>query len=228
MSRPAEPPPPDAALVEHRIDWQRAARTGLAEAVLCDAKSADQVAAILSTARAAGQRLLLTRLDAARAAALCGPEDIDYDPISRTAILGGNAASATGIGIVAAGTSDLAIAAEAARTLAFHGHAAPITADVGVAGLHRLLDCLDDLRRHKVLIVVAGMEGALFSVLAGLVAAPVIAVPAPHGYGVAEGGRLALHAALGSCAQGVSAVNIGNGFGAACAAIRILNAKGAP
>jgi NCAIR mutase (PurE)-related protein len=188
---------------------------------LCDAKTHDQIAAILATARAEGRRLFLTRLDPGRAADLPG-EGLDYDLLSRTAILGGHAATLPGVGIVAAGTSDLSIAQEAARTLAFHGYAAPVTADVGVAGLHRLLDRIDDLRRHRVLIAVAGMEGALFSVLGGLVAAPVIAVPAPHGYGVAEGGRLALHSALGSCAQGVSVVNIGNGFGAACAAIRIL------
>ncbi|MFN3825200.1 MAG: nickel pincer cofactor biosynthesis protein LarB [Pseudorhodobacter sp.] len=210
-------------MTDHRIDWDREARTGTAEAVLCDVKTAGQIAAILTTAQTEGRRLLLTRLEPDRFAAL--PDmGLDYGPLSRTAILGGHAATLPGVGIVAAGTSDLAIAAEAARTLAFHGYAAPVTADVGVAGLHRLLDRLDELRRHRVLIAVAGMEGALFSVLAGLVAAPVIAVPAPHGYGVAKGGRLALHSALGSCAQGVVAVNIGNGFGAACVALRILKA----
>ena len=212
-------------MTDHRIDWAREARIGTAEAVLCDAKTPDQIAAILATARSEGRRLFLTRLDPDRAADLPG-EGLDYDPLSRTAILGGHAATLPGVGIVAAGTSDLSIAQEAARTLAFHGYAAPVTADVGVAGLHRLLDVIDDLRRHRVLIAVAGMEGALFSVLGGLVAAPVIAVPAPHGYGVAEGGRLALHSALGSCAQGVVVVNIGNGFGAACAAIRILKSGG--
>jgi pyridinium-3,5-biscarboxylic acid mononucleotide synthase len=210
-------------MTDHRIDWQREARTGNTEAVLCDTKTLAQIAAILTTARAKGRRLLLTRLDADSFAAL--PDvGMDYDPISRTAILGDCFTTLPGIGIVAAGTSDLSIATEAARTLAFHGYGAPITADVGVAGLHRLLDRLEELRRHRVLIAVAGMEGALFSVLAGLVAAPVIAVPTPHGYGVAEGGHLALHSALGSCSPGISVVNIGNGFGAACAAIRILKA----
>ena len=214
-------------MTDHRLDWARTARTGSAEAVLCDAKSPAQIAAILETARAGAHGLLLTRLAPDRAAALAA-DDLDYDALSRTAILGAVAAPrATGIGIVAAGTSDLPIAAEAARTLAFHGHAAPVLADVGVAGLHRLLDRLEDLRRHRVLIAVAGMEGALFSVLGGLVRAPLIAVPAPHGYGVSAGGRLALDAALGSCAQGVTVVNIGNGFGAACAALRILGAGGA-
>ena len=131
-----------------------------------------------------------------------------------------------GLGIVAAGTSDVPVATEAARTLAFHGYAAPIPADPGVAGLWRLLEQLDALRQHKVLNPAAGMEGALFSVLTGLVAAPMIAVPAPVGYGVAASGRLALDVALGSCAPGLTVVDIGNGFGAACAATRMVRMAG--
>lgn len=210
-------------MIGHRMDWDRTARTGTAEAVLCDSKSADQVAAILHTAERAGQRLLLTRLSADMARTLARAT-LDYDGTSQTAILGGPTPGPMrkGIGIVAAGTSDLPVAAEAQRTLAFHGVKAPITADVGVAGLWRLLDEIEALRQHRILIAVAGMEGALFSVLAGLVRPPVIAVPAPVGYGVAKGGRLALDAALGSCAPGLVAVNIGNGFGAACAALRML------
>ena len=130
----------------------------------------------------------------------------------------------SGIGIVAAGTSDLPVAREAARTLEFSGHRAEIVADVGVAGLWRLTDRLDQLRRCRVLIAVAGMEGALFSVLAGLVPAPVIAVPTSVGYGVATGGKAALFAALASCAPGLVVVNIDNGFGAAVAALKILRA----
>ena len=211
---------------DHRMDWDRAARTGTTEAVLCDSKSADQIAAILQTAKVAEKRLLLTRLSLDKAAALAW-DALDYDPLSETAIVGGPAPGpmTTGIGIVAAGTSDMSIATEVQRTLAFHGVLAPVTADVGVAGLWRLMDELETLRQHRILIAVAGMEGALFSVLAGLTRAPVIAVPAPVGYGVAEGGRLALHAALGSCAPGLVVVNIGNGFGAACAALRMLGAR---
>ena len=210
-------------MTDHRMDWDRITRTGTAEAVLCDSKSVDQIAAILLTAQAVGQRLLLTRLVAEMAEKLAR-DTLDYDTASQTAILGGPAPQPmrTGIGIVAAGTSDLPIAAEAQRTLAFHGVHAPITADVGVAGIWRLMDQIETLHQHRVLIAIAGMEGALFSVLAGLVRAPVIAVPAPVGHGVARGGRLALDAALGSCAPGVVAVNIGNGFGAACAALRML------
>ncbi len=210
-------------MTDHRVDWDRQARTGNAEAVLCDSKSVDQIAAILHTAGQAGRRLLLTRLSADRAKALAR-ESFDYDPLSQTAILGGlePLPEREGVGIVAAGTSDLGIAAEAQRTLAFHGWLAPITADVGVAGLWRLMDQIETLRQHRVLIAVAGMEGALFAVLTGLVRAPVIAVPAPVGHGVAQGGRLALDAALGGCVPGLVVVNIGNGFGAACAAVRIL------
>jgi NCAIR mutase (PurE)-related protein len=211
---------------DHRMDWDRAARTGTTEAVLCDSKSTDQIAAILQTAEVAEKRLLLTRLSIDKAAALAR-DALDYDPLSETAIVGGPAPGpmTTGIGIVAAGTSDMLIAAEAQRTLVFHGVLAPVTADVGVAGLWRLMDEIETLRQHRILIAVAGMEGALFSVLAGLTRAPVIAVPAPVGHGVAEGGRLALHAALGSCAPGLVVVNIGNGFGAACAALRMLGAR---
>ena len=114
------------------------------------------------------------------------------------------------------------VAQEAARTLAFHGYAAPVIADVGVAGLWRIMAQRPALQAARVLIVAAGMEGALFSVVAGLVAAPVIALPTAVGYGVSEGGRAALRSALASCAPGVLTVNIGNGFGAAAAAIKML------
>ena len=114
------------------------------------------------------------------------------------------------------------MAREAVRALAFAGYQAPLIADVGVAGLWRLMQRIDEIRSHRVVIAVAGMEGALFSVLAGLVAAPLIATPTSVGYGVAAGGRAALNSALASCAAGLTCVNIDNGFGAACAALRIL------
>lgn len=206
------------------MDWDRQRRNGTAEAVLCPGKSDRQIAAILAEAAGGGRRLLLTRLSPERFATLPRVEGLDYEPVGQTAILGTVPRPRPGIGIVAAGTSDIPYATEAARTLAFHGFAAPIVADVGVAGLWRLMDEIDSLRAHRILIAVAGMEGALFSVLTGLVAAPVIAVPTPVGYGVARDGRLALDAALGSCAAGLTVVNIGNGFGAACAAIRMMTA----
>ena len=209
------------------IDWEREKRTGVAEAVLCEGKSAAQIEAILASA--GERRLLLTRLredmlaqlpDGRRAA-------LDYDPLSRTAFHGRcNAPTLIGPGIVCAGTSDLPVAREAARSLEFAGYQAPIVADVGVAGLWRLMRRLDDIRSFKVVIAVAGMEGALFSVLAGLVDTPIIAVPTSIGYGVAAGGQAALHSALASCATGLVVVNIDNGFGGASAAIRILRRIG--
>ncbi len=135
-------------------------------------------------------------------------------------MLGGAAAitDSPPIGIVCAGTSDLTVAGEACRTLEFLGRRSVLYADVGVAGLWRLLDIVEPLRSHSILIAVAGMEGALFSVLAGLVPGLIIAVPTSVGYGVASGGQAALHSALASCSPGIVCVNIDNGFGAAAAA----------
>jgi pyridinium-3,5-biscarboxylic acid mononucleotide synthase len=216
-------------VTDFEIDWERERRTGVPEAVLCASKSTSQIEALLAAAIGADRRLLFTRLDRAVFAAL-GPESRarlgNYDPLSRTAWCGASIAEADlkpGVGIVAAGTSDLPIATEAARTLTFLGFQAPVIADVGVAGLWRLMRRLDEIRAHRVIIAVAGMEGALFSVLAGLIDAPVIAVPASVGYGVSAGGMAALHSALASCAPGVLTVNIDNAFGAAMAAVKMMN-----
>jgi len=208
---------------DFELDWEREQRTGVAEALLCDGKSPAQIEAIL--AAAGERRLLLTRLSEAKLAQLpqARREALDYDPLSNTAFHGNVAApTVAGAGIVCAGTSDLPVAREAARSLDFAGYLAPVIADVGVAGLWRLMRRLDEIRAFRVVVAVAGMEGALFSVLAGLVDAPIIAVPTSVGYGVAAGGHTALHSALASCATGLVAVNIDNGFGGASAAIRIL------
>jgi pyridinium-3,5-biscarboxylic acid mononucleotide synthase len=215
-------------MTEFRIDWQRAERTGASEAVLCEPKSAAQIDAIVAHAIELDERLLLTRLGERKFGRLAASarDALDYDPVSRTAILGGvPAPRATGrIAIVSGGTSDAAVAREAARTLAFDAEAATLVHDVGVAGLWRLMERIDEIRGHRVVIAVAGMEGALFSVLAGLVRCPVLAVPTSTGYGVGAGGRTALEAALASCASGLVVVNIDNGFGAAHAAMRMLGA----
>lgn len=211
---------------DFQIDWDRAGRTGVAEAVLCGHKSPALIAAILAEAAERRRRLLLTRLSQEQVLGLGAEmvDRLDYDVLSATAIFGDPAPlQESGIGIVAAGTSDLPVAREAARTLAFNGHDATIIADVGVAGLWRLMNRLDDIRSFRIVIAVAGMEGALFSVLAGLVAAPLIAVPTSVGYGVAAGGQVALNAALASCSPGVTVVNIDNGFGAAAAAMKMLS-----
>ncbi len=210
---------------EFEIDWGRERRTGVAEAILCDGKSDAQLQAIIVAAEE--RPLLLTRLDEERAAVLqgLGAGAFDYDPLSRTAFHGPVPAPIRiGPGIVCAGTSDLPVAREAARCLAFAGYHAPVIADVGVAGLWRLMRRIEEIRAFRCVIAVAGMEGALFSVLAGLIDAPLIAVPASVGYGVASGGQAALSSALASCAPGVVTVNIDNGFGAACAAIRMMRA----
>ena len=208
---------------EFEIDWARQERTGVAEAVFCENKTTAQITSIL---RATGERsLLLTRFAVDKFESL--PEDLrdglDHDPASLTAFHRNMERQLVhGPGIICAGTSDLPVAREAQRTLAFHGYHAPVISDVGVAGLWRLMKRLDEIRSFSIVIAVAGLEGALFSVLAGLVDSPVIAVPTSIGYGVAAQGRAALSSALASCAQGLVSVNIDNGFGAACAALRML------
>lgn len=211
-------------MTEIRLDWAREARTGVPEAVFCAGKSVDQIDTILEQAEERGASLLLTRLSAECHGALIKRPTLDYDPKSATAILdhGLPAEVDLGAAIVAAGTSDVPMAREAARTLRFAGVAAPMHVDVGVAGLWRTTDAAATLQDRRVVIACAGFEAALFSVLAGLIPAPVIAVPTSVGTGVAEGGRAALSSALASCAPGVLTVNIDNGFGAACAAIKIL------
>ncbi|MGO8919300.1 MAG: nickel pincer cofactor biosynthesis protein LarB [Stellaceae bacterium] len=215
-------------MAEHGIapDWQRESRIGVAEAVYCAGKTAAQIGRILALAEERRRSLFFTKLEASRFAELdAGAQRrLDFDPLSRTAVLdhGVPRAVPARVGIVCAGTSDMPVAVEAQRALAFHGVSAAIVGDVGVAGLWRLLDRLDEIAAWRVVIVAAGMEGALFSVVAGQVPGLVIAVPTSVGYGVAAGGMTALHSALASCAPGVVAVNIDNGFGAACAALKLL------
>lgn len=207
---------------EVEFDWTREARIGIGEAVLCAGKSQEQIRGILAEARMRQARLLLTRLDAKTAAELGG---LDYDAVSRTAVIGTAADElrAHGVCIVTAGTADVPVAREAERTLAFHGHGATMIFDVGVAGLHRLTARLTEIAAHPVVIVVAGMDAALASVVAGQVPGLVIGVPTSQGYGAARGGETALAAMLASCAAGLVVCNIDNGFGAACAALRHMN-----
>lgn len=217
-----ETPPPSPSV---RFDWHRKARTGVPEAVFCEGKTAAHLRSILSEARARAVRVFLTRLSQAAHGVLSGEFALDYCALSRTAVFGGWAEGVPvldKVALVCAGTTDLPVVEEARRALAFHGVTAPVYADVGVAGLWRLLDVAEELSRYRVLIAVAGMEGALFSALAGLVPGLVIAVPSPVGYGVSANGQAALTSALASCAPGIVTVNIGNGFGAAAAAIKIL------
>ncbi|MFY0613664.1 MAG: nickel pincer cofactor biosynthesis protein LarB [Hyphomicrobiaceae bacterium] len=212
---------------EIKLDLLRTERIGLGEAVFCAQKSISQIERILEIASDAGSALLLTRLDPDMNAAITARlrDDLDYDPVSQTAFFRHIAADSQPeprIVIVAAGTSDAGPAREAMRTLAFNNEPVTIVFDVGVAGLWRLMDRLDEIRRHDVIIAVAGMDAALVSVLGGLVAQPLIAVPTSTGYGAARQGETALAASLASCAAGVTVCNIDNGYGAACAALRIL------
>ena len=213
------------------LDLARGERIGLAEAVFCEGKTPAQIAAIAETALEAGGPVLLTRLNSEAFDAL--PESLvkglDYDPLSATGIVGDwrPPAGPARVAVVTAGTSDLPPAREAARALAYYGEASREIADVGAAGLWRVLDRVEELRRFAVVIVAAGMDGALFTVVGGLVPGAVVALPTSAGYGVARGGETALAAALASCAPGIVAVNIDNGYGAACAALRILRAKAA-
>lgn len=215
-------------MTEIQLDHDRGRRIGLAEAVLCQGKAPAQIDAILAEAVARGAPFLLTRLAPDQAERLDPGHRarLDYDPVSRTAWIGTPPAAdgPARVAVVAAGTSDAPVAREAERTLRFNGEAPAMIVDVGVAGLWRLQARLPEIAALPVVIAVAGMDAALPTVLGGLVPAAVIGVPTSTGYGAARGGETALMAMLTSCAPGLAVVNIDNGYGAACAALRILRA----
>ncbi len=199
-----------------KIDHHRGLRDALPEVILGLGKTPAQVAAIGEALVAKSGRLLVTRLDREGFRALhAAVPDAEYHELARVAIVDREPQPLLpGIQVVCAGTSDLPVAEEAVLTARMMGHEAKLTSDVGVAGIHRLFDHLPQMLEANVLVIVAGMEGALPSVVAGLVAAPVIAVPTSIGYGAAFGGLAPLLTMLNSCATGVSVVNIDNGFGA--------------
>lgn len=211
-----------------KLDLRRSERIGLHEAVYCAGKSDAHLAEILRQNAAAGGSMLLTRMSPSQIDALPAElrQGVDYDPMSRTAIVGALCAveGDPQVVVVAAGTSDAAVSREVERTLRFHGHGCVRITDVGAAGMWRLMERLDEIKSFPVVIVIAGMEAALPTVLGGLVGGVLIAVPTSVGYGVGQGGAAALSSVLSSCAQGLLAVNIDNGFGAACAALRVLRA----
>ncbi len=213
---------------EVQLDHQRGQRIGLSEAVMCQGKHVGQLQSIVAEVESAALPMLFTRLDADVAARLSIERGSwDYEAVSRTAIYlppdhAAQIQEHPALAIVSAGSADVPVAREASRTLAFHGLGAPLIFDVGVAGPWRLQARLDELRQKKIIICVAGMDAALPTVLAAQVPGLVIAVPTSVGYGMARQGETALHASLCSCAQGLVVVNIDNGFGAACAALRAL------
>ena len=215
---------------DHTPDGTRSQRIGIDEAVLCADKPIENLKRILDDAHTTDRRLLLTRLSQEKMAALSElhRQNIDYEAVSRTGWYGETADTpeqAPQVAVVTAGTSDVPVAREAVRTLAFSGVACTEVYDVGVAGLWRLLDRVEELSRYPVVIAAAGMDAALPSVLGGLVPGLIIAVPTSVGYGVAAGGLSALNTLLASCAPGIAVVNIHNGYGAAWAALRALRSR---
>jgi NCAIR mutase (PurE)-related protein len=208
-----------------KLDSHRALRRGVPEVVFGEGKSAAQIAAIGKRVLASGANLIVTRLSADKARALRrAMRSLRYHPEARIGTAVKERAAPNGHGevmVISAGTSDIPVAEEAAICAEMFGNRVRRLYDVGVAGIHRLTANLDGVRRASVLIVVAGMEGALPSVVAGLIDRPVIAVPTSVGYGTAFGGIAALLGMLNSCASGVTVVNIDNGFGAALAATLI-------
>ena len=229
-----------------QVDNQRGVRQGVSEVIYGEGKTADQIAGIIASMLDAGQaRVLITRLDAEKARevqtllsdGLVSGDESDpavpelpiftYYDLPRIGIVG-EMPEPDGIGsvvVVTGGTSDIPVAEEAALTAEILGNKVERLYDVGVSGIHRLLSHVEDISQAKVIVAVAGMEGALASVVAGLVSCPVIAVPTSVGYGASFGGVSALLSMLNSCASGVSVVNIDNGFGAGYQANLINHVK---
>ena len=211
------------------VDHHRALRVGIPEVVLGAGKTFDQIAGIIEELARGAQNALVTRVEPAIGQRLEARfPALRYDPTSRTAQLVSQPIVPRGngpIAVVTAGTSDIPVAEEAAVTATLFGNDVHRLFDVGVAGIHRLLARRELLEAASVVIVVAGMEGALASVVGGLTSAPVVAVPTSTGYGSAFEGVTALLAMVSSCASGVTVVGIDNGFGAACAVVRLLNSQ---
>ena len=207
------------------VDHHRELRLGFPEVLFGEGKNTDQLHTIMTAMIHKGSNILITRLSPEKAEPL--KKDFPkgcYDPLSHTFVLKQTAMQNRGKGtvlVMCAGTSDLPVAREATVTARAFGNNVEEVVDVGVAGLHRLFSQTEKLGQASVIIVVAGMEGALPSVVGGMVSVPVIAVPTSVGYGASFGGLAALLGMLNSCASGVTIVNIDNGFGAGCAATRI-------
>lgn len=207
-----------------KVDFHRKMRQGASEVIYGEGKTAEQIAGIVEAMREAGQGdVLITRLSREKAQLIAGVVDLQYFETARVGIVG-SIPEPNGCGkvlVATGGTSDMPVAEEAALTAEMLGNEVVRAYDVGVAGIHRTFAHIDDIMEANVIIVVAGMEGALASIIGGLAECPVIAVPTSVGYGASFGGVAALLAMLNSCASGVSVVNIDNGFGAGFLASRI-------
>lgn len=216
-----------------RVDHHRALRQGIAEVILGEGKTAGQVIGIARQLIEAEQNVLITRLSSEKAEEVLNAlPQLSYSALSRVATfqpMPMPVREGPPVAVVTAGTSDIPVAEEALETLRMLGIGAVRVFDVGVAGIHRVIGELDLMASAPAVIVVAGMEGALPSVIGGLVSAPIIAVPTSVGYGAAMSGFTALFGMLTGCASGITVVNIDNGFGAAMAVARILSSRhGAP
>lgn len=214
------------------FDYARAGRVGLPEAVFCEGKPLAAMEALKKTfSEPHAPPVLFTRLSPSIAASVFdfGNSNVrssfDYDPLSRTGWYRSLAPRRGSVAIVSAGTADVPVTREVQRTLTYLGYNSSLFEDCGVAGLWRLEKALPNINAHDVVIVAAGLDAAIASVLGGLTPLPLIAVPTSVGYGAAQHGETALRSMLVSCAPGVSVMNIDNGYGAACAAARILGLK---
>lgn len=212
-----------------KVDLHRKLRQGAAEVIYGAGKTPEQITGIISTMKNSGQdTVLITRLSAESAAAVSQVHPLDYHPEARVGLVG-ELPPADGLGtivVATGGTSDIPVAEEAALTARVLGNDVTRLYDVGVAGLHRTLAHLDEIMTASVIIAIAGMEGALASVIGGLADCPVIAVPTSVGYGASFHGLSALLSMLNSCASGVAVVNIDNGFGAGYLASMINHMEG--
>ncbi|GAA1146944.1 nickel pincer cofactor biosynthesis protein LarB [Ornithinicoccus hortensis] len=234
MAEEASPTDPLAGIAE--FDFDRGTRRGYPEAVLGEGKSVDQLVAIATALRDRGaqgggsaQTILFTRVDPDRAQAVCRVlPDAEHDPLARMVAWPGTVPEPAGeqVLVLCAGTADIPVAREAWLTARYLGRPADLVVDVGVAGLHRVLARVPAIRAAGAVVVVAGMDGALASVVAGLTAAPVVGVPTSVGYGAAFAGLAPLLSMLNACAPGVSVVNIDNGYGAGHLAAQITAPRG--
>lgn len=208
------------------LDDARQSRIGFDEAILCAQKTPAQIAEIIRMSSANGQTRFFTRLSEDKLNLLPAEEQglLSYAPDAQSACLGEQAkpSPTTRIAIVSGGSSDAPVVAEARETLRYYGQHSLVIPDVGVAGLWRLMNRIDDIAKMPVVIAIAGMDAALPTVLTGLVPSSVIGVPTSTGYGAAKNGETALFALLSSCAPGLTVTNIDNGYGAAAAALRII------
>ncbi len=211
------------------MDLHRRERLGMVEAIWGEHKTSRQIVEILEKLKSVNAFGLVTRVSEAKAIkVLEALEHVEFHEQSRCLTMGTPVDLQTDLGevvVLSGGTSDIVVAAEAELALHSHGIKAELLLDVGVSGLHRVLDQLERIKRADVLIVCAGMEGALPTVLAGLVPQPIVGVPISVGYGVSQGGRAALEGMLASCSPGLVVVNIDNGYGAAMAALRIIRSR---